>query len=426
MISSEQIYPLAAARALALHVQGLARPSGAEPPADSEGIARMVADIGCVQIDTLHVVQRSHYLVLWSRLGVYDTRDFDRLVYGAPNLADGAIRRHLFEDWLHAATILPLDEYRYRLPRKRRMRAKTAPLSGHHSLDPATSGAFHASVLERIRQEGALRASDFAYDGPKRGSWWDWKPAKRALENLFAWGDLMIAGRTNFQRVYDLTERVLPEWVDEREPSYAEMMRHMVLEAVRTFGVCLPGQVADYDYQAKITRVRPFIEELLAEGALAWVPIALSDRRVQPMLVSPAHLPLLERAADGALTADRTTFLSPFDNLFWPGDRDRQFWDFTQRLEAYKPAGQREYGYFSLSILHKDRFVGRFDPKLERASGTLRLKALHLEPGVAPTRELAADLATAMRSFMAQQAARDVVIERSAPAEFGVQLLAAL
>ena len=144
------------------------------------------------------------------------------------------------------------------------------------------------------------------------------------------------------------------------------------------------------------------------------------------MLVRREHLPLLEQAADGALAAERTTFLSPFDNLFWPHDRDRQFWGITQRLEAYKPEAQREWGYFSMSILHKDRFIGRFDPKLERASGTLRLKALHLEPGVALDEELVAAVAAAMRSFLAQHAARDLVIERSSPAEFGARLLASL
>lgn len=424
MSSTEQIYSLSSVRALALHAQDLTGRLDSEPAANAAAIADTVSRIGCVQIDTLHVVQRSHYLVLWSRLGCYDTRDLDRLVYGAS--IEGANDRRLFEDWLHAATILPLGEFRYRLPQKRQVRENTFPMSMHHWIDPASRAAFHASVLERIRQEGALRVSDFEYDGPKRGPWWDWKPAKRALENLFAWGDLMIAGRTNFQRAYDLTERVLPAWVDTREPTHAELMCHMVAEAVRTFGVCLPGQVGDYDYYAKITRARPFIEQLLAEGVLAWVQVALSDGRVQPMLVLREQLPLLEQAADGNLAAARTTFLSPFDNLFWPADRDRQFWGFTQRLEAYKPEAQREWGYFSMSVLHKDRFVGRFDPKLERASGTLRLKALYLEPGVELTGQLVADLAAAMRSFLAQHAARDLVIERSAPAEFGAQLLAAL
>jgi uncharacterized protein YcaQ len=184
--------------------------------------------------------------------------------------------------------------------------------------------------------------------------------------------------------------------------------------------------VGDYDYHLKITRARPFIEQLVAEDILNWVQVALDDGRVQPMLIRREMIPVLEDAAGGGLPATRTTFLSPFDNLFWPLDRDRQFWGFTQRLEAYKPAAQREYGYFSMSILHNDRFVGRFDPGLERASGRLRLKALHLEPGVEIGDELIADVAAAMRSFMVQHAARDLAVEASSPGEFGARLEAAL
>jgi uncharacterized protein len=432
-LSHSTTYPVAAARSLALHAQGLVAPLGAEPPATPEAIAAAVDRIGCVQIDTLHVVQRSHYLVIWSRLGVYDTRDFDGLVYGNAThkgkddgAIPGAAGRLLFEDWLHAASILPLSEYRYRLPEKRHMRERTFTLNSHRALDEDEGARLYGAVMERIRQDGAVRVADFEYDGPKRGSWWDWKPAKRALENLFAWGDLMIAGRTNFQRLYDLPERVLPDWVDTREPGHDEMLAHMIEEAVRTFGICLPGQVADYDYALRITSSRPVIQRLLAEGRLATVPVAFADGRTEPMLVRPYDLPLLEQAADGALLPLRTTFLSPFDNLFWPRDRDRQFWDFTQRLEAYKPEGQRQWGYFCLSILHRGRFVGRFDPKLDRSTGTLRLKALYLEPGVAPDPELVADVAVAMRSFMVQHAARELVIERSEPPEFGARLLRTL
>ena len=177
MTSTDQIYPLSAARTLALHAQHLTRPLGTEPAPDPAAILQIVSAIGCVQIDTLHVVQRSHHLVLWSRLGPYATGDFDRLVYGGAASGGGANDRRLFEDWLHAATILPLHEYPYRLPQKRQRREKTGSLSGHHWLDPATSAAFHASVLERIRQEGPLRVADFEYAGPRRGPWWDWKPA---------------------------------------------------------------------------------------------------------------------------------------------------------------------------------------------------------------------------------------------------------
>jgi hypothetical protein len=144
------------------------------------------------------------------------------------------------------------------------------------------------------------------------------------------------------------------------------------------------------------------------------------------LIVHKDNLPLLEQCADGAIRPCRTTFLSPFDNLFWAKGRDEGLWGFKQQLEAYKPGPQRVWGYFSLPILHHDSLVGRFDPKLERKDGILRLKALYLEPGVEPAEELVVGVAAAMRDFLAFHNASDLVVERSQPAAFSEQLLAAL
>ena len=423
MGNAEIVYPLSAVRALALHTQGLTTANGAEPAPTPETIAGVVEGIGCLQIDTLQVVQRSHYLVLWSRLGCYEPAALDRLVYGDPTATGNT--RGLFEGWMHAACILPLSEYRYRLPHMRRLRRTPAQWSRKWLAEPGTS-ALIQSVLERVRQEGALRVADFEYDGPRRGSWWDWKPVKHALEHLFAWGDLMIADRVNFQRAYDLRERILPQWVDTTEPTREEMIRHVLAFAARAFGICRPDQAADYIHEVKRAEARPFVEDLLAGGILVKVHAELHDDREHTMIVHRDNLPLLEQAAAGALPAERTTFLSPFDNLFWPQGRDRRFWGFRHVLEAYKPAGKRRWGYFCLSILQRDRFVGRFDPKVERKEGLLRLKALYLEPGVEPEEGLVADVAATMRDFMAFHGAGDLVVERSEPAAFGQKLSAAL
>jgi uncharacterized protein YcaQ len=152
----------------------------------------------------------------------------------------------------------------------------------------------------------------------------------------------------------------------------------------------------------------------------------LASGKTQTLITHRDHLPLLEQAAEGSLRAERTTFLSPFDSLFWARGRDQMFWDFKQALEAYKPAPQRLWGYFCLPILHRDRLVGRFDPKLERKNGTLRLRALYLDQGITPDDELIADVAAAMRSFLAFHDAKNLIIERSDPPEFGEKLLAAL
>lgn len=416
------VYPLRALRALALHAQGLdAPPAG---PATPDAIYDAVTRLGCVQIDTLQVVHRSHYLALWSRLGAYDPADFDRLIYGDAGAPPGQNTRRLFEYWRHAASIIPLTNYRYQLPQMRWYREQGSPWY-QDFLDKPENQALIRAILERVHREGAVRAADFERDDSRRGSWWDWKPAKAALEHLYNQGELMIADRVNFQRVYDLAARVLPDWVDTTDPGAEDAGRYHVEQAVRALGVCQPAQAAEYAYM-KRGEAKPFVEALIADGTFAVVQGETVDGKAREMIVHRDDLPQLERAADGALPPRHTTFLSPFDSLFWARDRDMQFWEFRQVLECYKPEAQRIWGYYCLPILHRDRLVGRFDPKLERDTGTLRLKALYLEPGVAPDEPLVAEVAAAMRDFMAFHDATDLVIERSDPPAFGAKLRAAL
>ncbi|GAB4572020.1 MAG: winged helix-turn-helix domain-containing protein [Anaerolineae bacterium] len=379
----------------------------------------LVEHLGAVQVDTLQMVHRSHYLALWSRLGSYDPALLDQAIYGLPTAENN---RRLYEYWFHAACILPLSEYRYTLPRKVR-RSKQPSRWSLRGLEGAKGEQVLAHVLERIRAEGGLRAMDF--DGQNHGSWWGWKPAKRALELHFDAGRLMIAERRNFQRVYDLTERVLPDWVDTTVPGETETNRYLLERAVRVFGICEPLQAADYLHM-KRTTARPHIEALIKAGTLLEYSVEQTGGTARTMVIHRDNLPLLEQALGGALQATRTTFLSPFDSLFWPARRDRQLWGFEQTLEAYKPAAQRRWGYFCLPILHRGALVGRFDPRLDRKTGTLAIRALYLEPGVAPTERLVNDVAAVMRDFLHFHNAQNLTIERSNPADFGAKLLAAL
>jgi uncharacterized protein YcaQ len=372
--------------------------------------------LGCVQIDTLNVVRRSQYLVLWSRLGSYDPANFDLLQSGSG--------RRLFEGWQHAASIIPLTEYRYQMPRQRMLREHPSNWYTRW-LSENKNPEIVEHVRERIRSEGALRVSDFERGDHPAGTWWNWRPAKVALEYLYAFGDLMIAGRVNFQRIYDLTERLLPDWVDTTEPSVEERDRFWVERGAKALGVGLPRHAGDYTWM-KVTRSKPVVAALVNEGILLPVTGKLDNGGTAELLIHREHLPLLEQAADGALMAERTTFLSPFDSLLWAARRDELLWGFHQSLECYLPAPKRIYGYFSLPILHKDRLVGRFDPKLERKTGLLRLKALYLEPGVKPAEELVSGVASAMRDFMKFHQATDLVIEKSQPATFGRKLLAGI
>jgi len=233
-------------------------------------------------------VQRSQYLVLWSRLGNYDTADLDRLAYDAQH-------RSLFEGWQHAACLIPLSEFRYQIPHMRRVLQDHAASTRSFVVQPGGAEIIE-EVRERIRADGALRGADFEYSGPKRGSWWDWKPAKEALEYLYASGELMIAERRNFQRVYDLTERVLPEWVDQSEPTVEQRDRHWVELGVRALGACTMAQAGAYSFRT-LTAARAIINDLLQEGTVRTVQARLADGETQELIVHREHLPILEQAA---------------------------------------------------------------------------------------------------------------------------------
>jgi len=228
------VYPLSALRTLALHAQGLTTANGSESQADMQVIEQTVEQLNYVQIDTLNLIHRAHYIVPWSRLGTFVPADFDRLVYDPQE-------RRLFEGVQSVACIIPLKDYRYQFGEKDRgretlLRWYTSMLTqeGIDELVPL--------VYQRIRTEGALRAADFEDKDRKRGTWWDWKPAKTALEYLFARGDLMVAKRVNFQRVYDLPERVLPDWVDTAPPSIEARDRYWVEQGFIATGYACRGR----------------------------------------------------------------------------------------------------------------------------------------------------------------------------------------
>ncbi len=385
-----------AARHLLVAVQGLdRRPRRRARKADVLAAVRRMA---ALQIDTIHVVARSPYLVLWSRLGPYEPRWLDEL------LAEGA----LFEYWAHEACFLPIESY---------------SLFRHRMLDPRGMGwkyreawvEEHRDELERvlayIREHGAVRSADFQRRDGSGGGWWEWKVEKLALESLFTAGELMIARRENFQRVYDLRERVLPAWDDARLLSRDEVRRSLTLEAVRALGVARAGWVGDY-FRTDKRESADTVRLLAREGALVEVDV---DGWAQPGYVHPDNLELAERAADGAVRPTLTTLLSPFDPLVWDRGRARELFGFDYRLECYTPAPKRRWGYFVLPILRRGRLVGRIDAKAHRKDGLFEVKALYLEPGVRTSEALIRDVATALRDAAAWHGTPEVVVRRSEP-----------
>lgn len=387
------------ARALHLAAQGLARRPRRR--ARKSDVLETIRQMGVLQIDTIHVVARSPYLVLWSRLGAYEPRWLDEL------LAEGK----LFEYWAHEACFLPIEDY---------------PLFRHRMLAPRGMGwkypedwvEANRDVLERVlahvREHGAVRSADFERRDDA-GGWWGWKPEKRALESLFTSGALMVARRERFQRVYDLRERVLPTWDDAMLPDPEEAARTLALRAVRALGVTPARWVADYYRTARRETIRR-VEALARDGAILPVRVEGAD---EPWFVHPDRRELAEEAAAGAIRPTLTTLLSPFDPVVWDRERALALFDFDYRLECYTPAPKRKYGYFVLPILHRGRLVGRLDAKAHRSDGVFEIKTLYLEPRVRPTPRLAADLARAFRDAAEWHGTPTVRITKTEPEGFG-------
>ena len=391
---------LRTAQVLAVHKQGLAQRPGAN---DRQALLAAIRRLGLLQLDTIHVVARSHYLVLLSRVGLYQTQDLDALLY--PD-------RRLFEQWAHAACLIPIEDYPYFAPL---ILARRAHPKGWLRRLGATPHEFLAEVLRRVSDEGPLRSVDFQDTRANAGTWWDWKPAKIALEILFEEGHLMIDRRVNFQRYYDLAEKVLPLSTEPPKWSVDDWCRWATLQSIERLGVGTARQIADYYRQAK-TAVKSALEELAAAGAV--VPAEVEGWKERAYL-SAKDLPLVQEISAGGHEPAVTAFLSPFDNLIWDRQRVHDLFNFDYRIEVYTSLANkgRKYGYYVLPILRHGRLIGRLDPKADRKSKTLIVHAVYLEPGEPLTGDLVADVGQALREFATFHNCDEVRIERSEPAE---------
>jgi uncharacterized protein len=398
------------ARQVMLAAQGLDR--APNQPVVKADILEAVRRMRLLQIDTIHVVARSPYLVLWSRLGDYRREWLDEL------LAEGA----LFEYWAHAACFLPIEDYP--LHRRRMLdaiRDKVWPVKWAVEW-PQENPEIMERIRSHLRENGAVRSADFENKNRPSGGWWNWKAEKDALEAMWLTGEVMIARRQNFQRVYDLRERVLPGWDDAAIPSTEELRRTFALRTVSALGIAFPTWVPDYFRQPK-KGVPQRLAELAEEDLLVRVEVEGFEGQAY---IHPDQLGLLEEVASGSREPTLTTLLSPFDPLVWDRQRARELFDFDYMIECYTPAAKRRYGYFTLPILHRGQIVGRLDPKAHRAQGVFEIKALHLEPGAPVSEELSAELAAALRRLAAWHATPDLVIRQSNPPEFAAMLEAAL
>jgi uncharacterized protein YcaQ len=375
------------ARRLALGAQGFTdpRPTGR---IDVRHFRRVVDRIGLVQIDSVNVFSRTHYMPFFSRLGVYDRAALDAWLWGSGEM---------FEYWGHEASLIPVqDHYLWRW----RMNATFdwARIEQMRQEHPE----YLDQVMEQVRDRGPLKAADLHDPGQRDGtSMWGWSKGKVALEALFVGGRVTTSHRPNFTRMYDLSERVIaPEYLENTGLEREEAQSVLLLKAARSMGVATAADLADYP-RIRMPEARPLIERLADEGKLVVVEVDGWDRVA--FLYPGATLP---RKVEGR------ALLSPFDNLVWNRDRIERLWDFHYRIEIYVPEPKRVHGYYVLPFLLDGKLVARVDLKTDRKVGSLLVRGAFSEPGVDVAR-VGHELREELELTASWLGLKDVVVSRN-------------
>ncbi|PCK09813.1 MAG: hypothetical protein COA42_01800 [Alteromonadaceae bacterium] len=400
MIEIKLPQELARLRRLALSAQGLlqAQPYGT----GLAGTCQAIKHIGYVQIDTISVVERAHHHVLHSRVPKFEPSMVNQM------LLDGDI----FEYWSHAAAFLPIEDFRFSLP------YKNAIKNGQTHWFKTPDKKLMAELLARIRSEGPLKSRDLEASTPKRAGWGGWKPAKKALEQLYMQGDLMIGGREGFQKIYDLSERVLPSTVNSEMPSTSEFAEHMLNQYMRCHGF---ASLKGLTYLRKDTELRKavkaLVNERLAQGSLEQVRVSSGEVFILEAGALERRLPRL---------SDRMLILSPFDNSVIQRERLKAVFQFEYQIECYVTEAKRQYGYFCLPLLYRGEFVGRMDCKAHRKIKHFEIKALHFEEYSFDDDEVIGAFSDAVTQFCHFQNCESVSLTKAYPKHLTPRLNSAL
>jgi len=379
------------ARRIALAAQGLAEPKP-ERPVGPAAFHKLARRLGAIQIDSVNVFVRTHYMPTFSRLGAYPMALLDSAAWGR--------RPSLFEYWGHVASFMPVDWqplFRWRMAEGRDPHGRRKSGLSEFARERQ---AYVNEVLAEITRRGPVTGGDFAPEGPRKSGWWEWSDGKIALEWLFRAGLITTKTRRGFERVYDLTERVIPSAIMSLPtPSAADARRELVLISARAMGVATIADLADY-FRLLQADVRASVATLIEAGVLEEVRV--QGWREKAYVTVGAKLP---RRATGA------ALLSPFDNMVWRRERTERMFEAHYRIGLYTPADQRVHGYYVLLFLLGERIAARVDLKADRRAGQLLVQAAHLEPG-ADEALTAAALAAELRSAAAWQGLGELVVAK--------------
>ena len=345
------------------------------PKANAQGIMDILRDIRCIQIDPIRAVERTQFLVLWSRLGPYDPSHLDTLLWQ---------ERALFEYWAHAASIVLTEDYPLHRAQMQRFAQGDHPWSRRVRAWLEANETFRQHILTRLRREGPLapnQIEDLSLVPWKSSGWTNDRNVGRMIGFLWEQGEIMVAERNGLKKKWALTEQHLPNWTPRDVLSEAEVVRQAAQKSVRALGVGARKQINDHFIRDNYPNLASVLAELVAEQRL--IPVKIREDGLtwpDEWYLHADDLPLVEQLASGEAWQPRTTLLSPFDNLICDRDRTEQLWDFHFRIEIYVPKAKRKYGYYVLPILHGDQLIGRIDPKMDRKSGILHINAIYLEP----------------------------------------------
>lgn len=361
------------ARRLAVTKQNLA---GMRKPATPEGIYEVVRELGCLQLDPLSTVSRSHTIVVYSRVGPYNISDIDKLIYSD---------RKLFEYWAHAASIVLTEDYPIHNLRMRTYAKGDDPWYVKVAAWMNENRELRDTILREIRRKGPLSSRVLTESGiaPKSwvsSGWTNDRNVSRMLDFLWMQGKIMVAQRQGLNKFWDLSERVLPEWTPRDKLSERQVTTRAARKSLSALGVATEKQIGAHYISGRYPELKQRLNEMLERGEIERVEISKGNEAWNGewyMLAS--DVPLVDKLERGEFDG-RTVLLSPFDNLVRDRVRNMHFWNFDYKIEIYTPQAKRKYGYYVLPILHNDQLIGRIDPQMNRAQGILNVNAVYLEP----------------------------------------------